>query len=153
MAGRPTSAHPLDTGAWEQADLPHLRSLYKGIRERALESAAFDPKAFDAEVRKRLPVNPSPKDWVQVGMTITATCFKCGGSGIFRWGKQAEYSGKCFACGGSGQQDDADRRRNWGYWERERRRAEVDPAYVDTYQGTAERCGVVHDPLTDTEDC
>jgi DnaJ-class molecular chaperone len=49
------------------------------------------------------------------------TCGNCNGSGIYRGGGRVEngkyigFEGPCFRCEGKGYQNDADRRRNWGY--------------------------------------
>lgn len=47
-------------------------------------------------------------------------CENCYGSGVYRWGacingKPPVHSGPCFRCEGKGYQNDADRRRNFGY--------------------------------------
>jgi hypothetical protein len=41
-------------------------------------------------------------------------CCKCGGTGIYKWGRRGR-SGLCFACGGSGQQTRRQIRRNQNY--------------------------------------
>lgn len=113
-----SSGHPLDTGAWRSFDVNGLRTLYRGVRERAVEAGAFTADGFDIAVRAVLPPDPQPIDWVATAKEIQATCVKCGGSGVW-WGDTRQFSGECFACGGTGMQDDSDRRRNWGYWTRE----------------------------------
>lgn len=47
-------------------------------------------------------------------------CGNCGGSGNYSWGAvvngKVTHTGTCFQCAGKGYQDDADQRRNYGYW-------------------------------------
>jgi len=103
--------------------------MYRGIRHRALQVGFGTADAFDAAVRAQVGTAKSPIPWVRVAQKITIPCPKCKATGIYQWGAKMEYSGPCFACGGTGHQNDADWRRNWGYWTREDTRASIDPFY------------------------
>lgn len=43
--------------------------------------------------------------------TRPGRCSKCRGSGQYRWGSQAQFSGTCHSCGGKGSQTAADIKR------------------------------------------
>lgn len=119
MAHRHNHSNPLDNSL---DNLPtwKLRKLYKGIMERAL--ARMDRDEFDEQVEgflveaKLTPETAKPVDWVRAAMKVQHHCRKCEGTGVYRWQTSFGWdSGTCYRCEGKGYQDDADRRRNWGY--------------------------------------
>lgn len=78
-----------------------------------LARAEADKKTQLAEAAKASRPGAGPK------VEGREKCSNCGGSGIYRWGACVNgvmsKSGPCFRCEGKGYQDEADRRRNYGY--------------------------------------
>jgi hypothetical protein len=73
--------------------------------------------AWPSEKPKWIPADEAPK---KIGFEYT-DCEACGGTGIYHGRGYVEngvfkgFKGTCFRCEGKGYQNEADRRRNWGY--------------------------------------
>jgi len=102
-----------------QTDEIHAQKVqYHRIMQRSL---AKTPAEFNAAVASLLPnsADADPKDWVRAAAHAMFRCGRCAGTGAFITGtvngKPTGPGGICFRCEGKGVQDDADRRRNYGY--------------------------------------
>lgn len=97
-----------------------LKVQYHLIQKRSL---AQSPAEFNAAVKVVLDkagvTEPTPKQWVQAAKAVSFPCPRCAGTGQFVTmvvnGKPTGPGGVCFRCEGKGRQNDADRRRNYGY--------------------------------------
>ena len=96
------------------------RAQYKMIANRSL---APSPAAFNEAVLVILAgagiTEPTPEQFVKGAMTVSFPCGRCAGTGQFITGvvdgKPPGPGGICYRGGGKGRQNDADRRRNYGY--------------------------------------
>jgi len=97
-----------------------LKVQYHLIQKRSL---APSPAAFNDAVRAILAgagiTEPTPEQWVQGAKAVSFPCARCAGTGQFITqvvnGKPTGPGGICYRCDGKGRQNDADRRRNYGY--------------------------------------
>jgi hypothetical protein len=96
-----------------------LRKEYLEIRSAVLWTAYGKASDFDAAVRKLLPENPTPEQWVEKAKVVQVHCGRCGGTGRFITGslngKLTGPGGICFRCEGKGKQNLADAKRNAYY--------------------------------------
>lgn len=98
------------------------KAKYARIMKRSL---AKTPAEFNAAVASRLldhnitPAEADPKDWLKAAAITGFKCRRCAGTGQFitmvKNGKPTGPGGICYRCNGKGWQNDADRRRNFGY--------------------------------------
>ena len=96
------------------------RAEYLLIAKRSLAKTL---KQFNARARAILDkagvTEPTPEQWLQAARCVSFPCRRCGGTGQFVTMIVNRVltgpGGICFRCNGKGQQNDADRRRNYGY--------------------------------------
>jgi DnaJ-class molecular chaperone len=96
-----------------------LRTQYRWIGARS----GVDPKTFNQAVIEILAgagvTEPTPAQFVKGARAVSFPCRRCAGTGQYITkvvnGKPTGPGGICYRCGGKGRQNDADRRRNYGY--------------------------------------
>lgn len=93
---------------------------YARIADRSLAgSRAEFTAAVKALLAKKGVQSPVEADYLKAAKIVRFTCKRCAGTGQFITGsmngKPTGPGGACFRCGGKGAQNDADRRRNYGY--------------------------------------
>jgi hypothetical protein len=100
-----------------EEDVDSLRKEYGEIMARSEQTAEI----FNVAVKRALngKENLSPRDYVNAAKRVSFRCERCSGSGQYTTmvinGRPAGPGGKCYRCQGKGTQNDADRRRNYGY--------------------------------------
>jgi len=91
------------------------REEYKRIANRSGQT----PEDFNHVVSQLVEEDSSPEQWVAAAKRARFFCKRCAGTGSFityiENGVPRGPGGACYRCGGKGSQNDADRRRNYGY--------------------------------------
>ena len=89
-----------------------LRRRFEMLRRCAMHETSAEN--WMEEVRKQLPQSrkPTPSDWVEAAAKATVRCWRCSGTGTYRWGGGIAglmlYAGPCYRCVGKGRQNQAD---------------------------------------------
>lgn len=98
-------------------NINELREKYLAIATRSLASSLSE---FNAAVARFQP--KTPEEFVAAARKVSFRCETCLGTGEYITYIENKIpkgpGGPCFRCQGKGNQNDNDRRRNWGYDQR-----------------------------------
>jgi hypothetical protein len=117
----PTPKLPSLITAEASPEVQELRAEFAAIRRRSgLDAQPFKVEV-DAILAKGKITAPTPLQYVEAARNVEVDCPACNGTGKHHGPGYVEngvFKGKvgtCYRCNGKGKQNDADRRRNWGY--------------------------------------
>jgi hypothetical protein len=117
----PTPKLPSLITAEASPEVQELRAEYAAILKRSgLDAKTFNALAGGILAKGKITA-PTPLQHVEAARKVEVDCPACAGTGKHYSGGavvNGKYTGKvgnCYRCNGKGKQNDADRRRNWGY--------------------------------------
>ncbi len=94
-----------------------LRAEFLKLKEIARYGATA--AEWMTAVRKLLPPDPTPQQWVEAAKKARVKCDNCRGTGRYSWGVcnngVMSHSGPCFRCQSVGTQGQEDFKRNQYY--------------------------------------